>query len=89
MTRSKFNKIIDEAIDLKYKFMEKINDILKDEKIVKRGGYVAESLMHEYSDAAEHIAKLQSLKTNENEAATIDVLFGLNNSEIFDDEKEE
>jgi len=88
MTRSKFNKIIDEAVDLKYKFMEKINEILKDEKFIKKGGYLVESVMHEYSDAAEHIEKLQSLKADESNA-TIDFLFGLNNSELFEEEKED
>ena len=88
MTRSKFNKIIDEAIDLKYKFMEKINEILKDEKFIKKGGLLVEDVMHEYSDAADHIKKLQSLKANENDT-TIDILFGLNNSELFEEEKED
>ena len=88
MKRSKFNKIIDDAIELQTKYMEKINEILQDEKIVKKGGYQIDLLSNHYAEAGKKIVDLQNLKVNL-DSSTIDHLFALNNADMFEEDEEE
>ena len=90
MTRSKFNKIIDDAIELEQKYMDKINEILQDEKILKTGGYQVEMLSEQYSRIGQYIGELKALKVSlDSTEANIEKVFALNNADMFDDEKEE
>lgn len=88
MKRSKFNKIIDDAVELQTKYMEKINEILQDDKIIKNGGYRIDMLSNRYAEAGKTIVELQNLKANV-DSSTIDHLFALNNADMFEEEEEE
>ena len=68
--------------------MDKINEILQDEKILKKGGYQIDMLSENYSKAGKNIADLQLLKVNL-ESASIDHLFALNGADMFDEEEGE